>query len=188
MPADEFVSRYHSNTHHNGRLMSTDEATIEQRIIQAGMECHTLVQAIHDQLKAHYIREKLGWYHPLGLKARVGRFFEFISGSQSTPRFVANSALILSFGGLHVADGIVTYLGLTFAELAEVNPVLNYFSGLLGLGVSISLLKLVILGLIAAVFMVRRTIRGHWGTATLALAVVFYCGVVAGNLLLVVGL
>lgn len=171
-----------------GHLMSASEVTIEQRIVQAGMECHALVQAIHDQLKADYIREKWSLYHPLNLQAHGDRFFVYLSASQLTPRLAINSALILSFGGLHVADGIVTYLGLTFAELAEVNPVLNYFSGLLGLGVSISLLKLVILGVIAAVFMARRTIRGHWGTATLAMAVMFYCGVVANNVLLVVGL
>ena len=168
--------------------MSASEVTIEQRIVQASMESHGLVQTIHDQLKAHYIREKLGWYHPLGLTARVDWFFKRLSGSQSTPRQLVNSALILSFGGLHVADGIVTYLGLTFAELAEVNPVLNYFTGLFGLGVSIILLKLMILGGTAAIFIDRRKIKSRWGSATLAFAVLFYCGVVINNVLLVVGL
>ncbi|QPK62840.1 hypothetical protein IVG45_18725 [Methylomonas sp. LL1] len=168
--------------------MSAFEATIEQRIVQAGMECQALVQATDDQLKADYIREKCGLNHPLSLKARVGRFFASLSASQLTLRLAVNSALILSFGGLHVADGIVTYLGLTFAELAEVNPVLNYFSGLLGLGVSICLLKLVILAVIVAIFMARRTIKSHWGTATLGMAVMFYCGVVISNMMLVAGL
>jgi len=168
--------------------MSASEAPIEQRIVQAGMECHTLLQAIQDQMKASYIREELNLYKPLDLKAKMGRHFESLAGSQSTPRLIVNSALILLFGGLHIADGIITYLGLTFAELAEVNPLLNYFTGLLGLGGSITLLKLLILGVIAAIFIDRRTIKSRWGSATLALAVMFYCGVVINNVMLIVGL
>ena len=39
--------------------MSASEATIEQRIVHAELECRILVQAIHDQLKADYIRDSL---------------------------------------------------------------------------------------------------------------------------------
>ncbi len=169
--------------------MSASEATIEQRIVQAGFECHTLVQAIHDQLKADYVRKQ---YRLLGsldrLKTRMGRFCASLSGSQVTSKRIANTVLIASFGGLHVMDGIITYLGLAYAELVEVNPLLNYFTGLMGLGVSIALLKLVILAVIVVIFTRRCAIRGHWGTATLALAVVFYSGVVINNVLLVAGL
>lgn len=169
--------------------MSASEATIEQRMVQAGLECHTLVQAIHEQLKADYLRKQCSPLHPLdSVKTRVGRFFAAFSGSQDRTRLVANTALIASFGGLHIMDGIITYLGLTFAEVSEVNPVLNYFSGLLGLGVSITLLKLLILAAIVVIFTGRRTIRNHWGTVALALAVMFYCGVVINNVLLVAGL
>lgn len=168
--------------------MSASEASIEQRIVQAGVECHRLVQAIHDQLKTDYIREQCSPLHPLAIvKTRMGRFFAFLSGSQDRPKLFANTVLIASFGGLHVMDGIVTYLGLTFAELAEVNPVLNYFAGLLGLGISITVLKLAILAAIIVIFTGRRTI-GHRGTAVLALAVMFYSGVVINNVLLLAGL
>lgn len=182
-------SRHIRNTHYKGHLMSAAEVNIEQRIVQAGIECHSLVQTIHDHFKAHYVREELDLHHPLGLvKAHAARFLKLLSGSQSTPRLFVNTTLIASFGGLHVADGIITYLGLTFAEVAEINPVLNYFTGLMGLGVSITVLKLMILGLLSAIFIDRRTIKSRWGTATLALAVMFYSGVVINNVLLVVGL
>lgn len=167
--------------------MSIYQAIVKQRVMQAGMQNHKLLQVMHDQLKANYMRKQVSRNSSLGLKAGGNRFFGTFSIAQLTPRLAVNSALILSFGGLQVADGIVTYLGLSFAELTEVNPVLNYFSSLLGLGFSIGLLKLVILGVIAAVFLARRTIRGHWATAALALAVMFYCGVVASNVRLVVG-
>jgi hypothetical protein len=97
-----------------------------------------------------------------------------------------NSLLIVIFGLLHVADGIVTYLGLSFAELEEVNPVLNAFSEQLGLGFSITLLKLVCLTVIAFLFYRRRRMKSRWITVSLGSAVTFYSWVISNNVFLVV--
>jgi uncharacterized membrane protein len=95
--------------------------------------------------------------------------------------------LIVLFGLLHVADGVVTYFGLHFTDVDEVNPVLNFFIGLLGLGCSITLLKLAILAVVAFLFFERHKMKSRWITATLASAVTFYGWVVSSNVLLVVG-
>lgn len=109
------------------------------------------------------------------------------SGSLSQQRFACNTVLIVLFALLHIADGFITYLGLSFTQVDEVNPLLNYAAGILGLGRAIVLLKLIILGCIAAIFFDRCTIKGRWATVALMLAVVFYGGVVTNNVLLVVG-
>ncbi len=98
-----------------------------------------------------------------------------------------NGLLIVLFGLLQVADGVVTYLGLRFADVVEVNPLLNYCAAQMGLGTSISTLKLLILALIAYLFFARHKMKNRWGTATLFGAVSFYSWVVSNNLLLVVG-
>lgn len=95
--------------------------------------------------------------------------------------------LILLFGILHIADGLVTYLGLSFAAVNEVNPLLNYFAGLWGLGLAITLLKIAILFAITYIFIGRHTIKSRWGTATLAWADTFYSWVVTNNFVLVIG-
>lgn len=169
--------------------MSASETSIEQRIDQAGRECHGLIQALHDQLKADYKGEKQDTrLARVRITTRTNSFLTCRAHAPATLRQTVNTALLTLFGGLQVADGILTYLGLRFAELAEVNPLLNYLTGLLGLGVSITLLKLVILGVIAAIFITRRTIKRHWGTVALALAVIAYCGVNVSNALLIAGL
>jgi hypothetical protein len=109
------------------------------------------------------------------------------AGPLSRQRFACNTVLIVLFALLHVADGFITYLGLSFTDVDEVNPLLNYAAGILGLGRAIVLLKLIILSLIAAIFFDRCTIKGRWATVALMLAVVFYSGVVASNVMLVVG-
>ncbi|AEG01539.1 DUF5658 family protein [Methylomonas methanica] len=103
------------------------------------------------------------------------------------PKHVVNALLIVFFGLLHIADGLVTYLGLSFAAVDEVNPLLNYFAGLWGLGLAITLLKLAILFAIAYIFLGRDTIKSRWGTATLAWADTFYSWVVTNNFVLVMG-
>ncbi|MCQ8105662.1 DUF5658 family protein [Methylomonas sp. SURF-2] len=102
------------------------------------------------------------------------------------PKQVVNALLILFFALLHIADGVITYLGLSFAPVDEVNPVLNYVAGLCGLGLAIALLKLAILSAIACIFFGRHTIKSRWGTATLASADTFYSWVVTNNVILVV--
>jgi uncharacterized membrane protein len=103
------------------------------------------------------------------------------------PRNTVNTLMIVLFGLLHVADGVLTYLGLSFTNVDEVNPVLNYFAGLLGLGVAITVLKLAILSVIALIFFDRHSIKSRWGTATLASADTFYSWVVTNNFILVIG-
>lgn len=97
-----------------------------------------------------------------------------------------DALLIILFGLLQVADGVVTYLGLSFSGLDEVNPVLNFCTKLLGLGCSITLLKLPGLGFMTFLFTGRHKMKSRWITATLASAVVFYSWVVTNNVILVV--
>lgn len=98
-----------------------------------------------------------------------------------------NAFFIVLFGLLQVADGVVTFFGLKFAQVDEANPVLNYFAGLLGLGLSISLLKLAGLAFIVFLFFDRHKMKSQWITASLGSAVSFYSWVVSNNVLLVVG-
>jgi len=94
--------------------------------------------------------------------------------------------LIILFGLLQVADGVVTYLGLSFSGLDEVNPVLNFCAELVGLGYSIVLLKMAGLVFIAFLFTDRHKMKSRWITATLTSAVAFYSWVVTNNVILVV--
>lgn len=96
-----------------------------------------------------------------------------------------DALLIVLFGLLHIADGIVTYFGLSWFGLVEVNPVLNYCAETLGLGSSITVLKMLELSVVAFLFARRRRMHSPWITATLASAVVFYSWVVTNNVMLV---
>ncbi len=98
-----------------------------------------------------------------------------------------NAFFIVLFGLLQVADGAVTFFGLKFAGVDEVNPVLNCIAGLLGLGLSITLIKLAGLAFITFLFFDRHKMKSRWITTTLALAVSFYSWVVSSNVILVVG-
>lgn len=97
-----------------------------------------------------------------------------------------NAFFIVLFGLLQVADGIVTFFGLKFAQVDEVNPVLNFFAGLVGLGLSISLIKVAGLVFIAFLFFDRHKMKSRWITASLVSAVSFYSWVVSNNVFLVV--
>ncbi len=98
-----------------------------------------------------------------------------------------NAYFIVIFGLLQVADGIVTFFGLKFAEVDEVNPVLNFFADMIGLGFSITLIKLAGLAFIAFLFYDRHKMKSRWITTTLGLSVTFYSWVVSNNVMLVVG-
>lgn len=97
-----------------------------------------------------------------------------------------NTLLIILFGLLHVADGVITYLGLSFDLVDEANPILVFFAELLGLGVSITALKLLCLSVLAFLFYDRHKMKSRWITAALTSAVSFYSWVVSSNVLLVV--
>jgi len=94
--------------------------------------------------------------------------------------------LIIVFGLLQVADGVVTYLGLSLSGLEEVNPVLNFSAELLGLGYSIFLIKAAGLAFITFLFFDRHKLKNRWVTATLTSAVAFYSWVVTNNVILVI--
>ena len=96
--------------------------------------------------------------------------------------------MIVLFGLLHVTDGVVTYLGLSFANVDEANPILNYVAGQYGLGIAITLVKLTVLLVLALVYFDRHSIKSRWGTAVLAWADTFYGWVVANNFMLIMGL
>jgi hypothetical protein len=99
---------------------------------------------------------------------------------------LVNNILIILFALLHVADGLITYIGLRFTSVEEVNPILTYFVHLLGLGCSITLLKLGILAVIGFLYIDRYKMHNGWGTFVLASAVSFYFWVVSNNVFLVV--
>ncbi len=90
------------------------------------------------------------------------------------------------FGLLHIADGVITYLGLSFDVVDEVNPVLNFFAEHVGLGFSITTLKLACLSVLIYLFYRRHKMQSRWITATLASAVTFYSWVVSNNIFLVI--
>lgn len=102
-------------------------------------------------------------------------------------RLTLNALLILIFGFLHAADGVVTYWGLHFNLVDEVNPVLNYVAQYMGLGYSIFLMKLFCIEVLFVLYRSRRSMRSLWNTAALAGAVSFYCWVVGNNVFLVAG-
>jgi len=97
-----------------------------------------------------------------------------------------NTFFIVLFGLLQIADGIVTFFGLKLAGVDEVNPILNFFAGFLGLGFSITLIKLAGLAFIAFLFFDRHKMKSRWITTSLGLAVTFYSWVVSSNMMLVV--
>jgi len=94
--------------------------------------------------------------------------------------------LIVVFGLLQVADGVVTYLGLSLSGLEEVNPVLNFCAELMGVGCSIVLIKMAGLAFITLLFVDRHKVENRWITATLTMAVAFYSWVVTNNVMLVI--
>lgn len=102
-------------------------------------------------------------------------------------KYFINTSLILLFALLHTADGIVTYFGLKFNHATEVNPILIFFAGTMGLGLAIFALKLLCVEFIAVLYFARRNIGGGWATVSLFSADAFYSWVVSNNILLVVG-
>lgn len=156
-----------------------------QRMLDIPVECRDRAKSLdslNDQTGKRYKAQVLAMP-----QSPLAPLLNCFAGPLSRQRFACNTVLIVLFALLHVADGFITYLGLSFTDVDEVNPLLNYAAGILGLGRAIVLLKLIILSFIAAIFFDRCTIKGRWATVALMLAVVFYGGVVTNNVLLVVG-
>jgi hypothetical protein len=96
-----------------------------------------------------------------------------------------NAVLIVAFGLLQIADGVVTFLGLKDGCVEEVNPVLNYCIDLIGLGSSITVLKAAGIVFIIFMFLDRHSMKNPWITRVLGTAVAFYSWVVGNNVILV---
>ncbi len=120
--------------------------------------------------------------------SRLVSLFVISYGCLLLPRQTINSCMIVLFGILHVTDGVLTYLGLSFTSVDEANPILNYVAGQYGLGLAITLVKLTVLLVLVLVYFARQSIRSRWGTAALAWADTFYGWVVANNFILIMGL
>jgi len=137
--------------------------------------CHSLFEAVRDfplSLQCLCISARPAHSSVWGLE--VGHL-----------KYLINSSLILLFGLLHAADGVITYFGLKFDLVDEANPVLVFFAGTMGLGLSIFLFKLLFIEFIAVLYFARRNMGSCWGTATLLSADAFYSWVVSNNILLV---
>lgn len=163
---------------------------IEKQLTQAGLECHLMIRRFYDELKARSLVDQDDNSHLPGPRLKnliTGRFFNFPVCRRISNSSAFNNLLIVLFGLLHVADGVITYLGLRFAAVLEVNPLLNYFVRFMGLGCSITVLKLGIVSIIGFLYIERRKMHSCWSTATLASAVSFYLWVVSNNVFLVVG-
>ena len=111
--------------------------------------------------------------------------FNSVSFQQLLLRTNLNMFLIVAFGLLQIADGAITYFGLSFSAVDEVNPLLNICAEYLGLGMSITVVKLIIIMGIMFLFCARHQMKSRWNTATLASAVSFYSWVVSSNVNLV---
>ncbi|GAB6047397.1 hypothetical protein JCM19379_12210 [Methyloparacoccus murrellii] len=97
-----------------------------------------------------------------------------------------NTALIYLFASLHIADGALTYLGLQLYGLAEANPLLSGLAAEVGLGTAIIGGKSLETVLAYRLYKRRVIFKKHPSlVATLALAVLFYTGVVINNAWLV---
>lgn len=98
---------------------------------------------------------------------------------------VVDAALIVAFGLLQAADGIVTYLGLKSTTIVEANPIANCCFELLGTGCGIALLKLVALAFVVFLFLERHKMKSRWISAGLVGGVLFSSWVLLHNVALV---
>lgn len=96
-----------------------------------------------------------------------------------------DALLLILLGLLQMADGTVTYLGIKGDSVDEANPVAEWCFEYVGLGCSITAVKLAVVALIALIFFRRRQLKRRFLTATLSLLVSFYSWVVANNMMLV---
>lgn len=167
--------------------MNTSDLQIQRRIIKASIECRAMIQAFHDHLK-QTLSQSVPTAELVPVRARKSRFPALpCRAPQASFRDCANALLLILFGLLHTADGIITYLGLRFTSVDEANPVLVFFADQFGLGYSITVMKLLCLAVIAYLFFGRHKIKSRLSTATLTGAVTFYCWVVSNNVILVTG-
>jgi hypothetical protein len=154
-----------------------------------GTACQLMMRSCSCKLGECYFHEHYETYQDLDFsfpRFKTDLFLNDFYCLQPVLVNALNSILIVLFALLHIADGIVTYFGLSFAGVEEVNPLVSYFIGVLGLGYSIVLLKLICLMVIGTLYIKRRTIKSLWGTTSLACAASFYVWVVNNNVSLLI--
>lgn len=98
-----------------------------------------------------------------------------------------DALLIVLFGLLQFADGIVTYLGLRSPRIEEANPFANLCFEVFGEACSITLLKLVGLSFVLFLFLERHKMKTRWIRCSLLSGVLFSSWALLHNLVLVVG-
>lgn len=167
--------------------MNTSNQHIKRRFLKAKLECRAMTQTFHHSMKVYFRHPTVHALQPVPVKTHDSRLSALpCRAPQTSSRDCANALLLVLFGLLHTADGIITYLGLKFTSVDEANPVLVFFADQFGLGYSITAMKLMCLAVIAYLFFGRRKIKSRLSTATLTGAVTFYCWVVSNNVFLVV--
>jgi len=120
-----------------------------------------------------------GKLYPLGLNIpSIGNFAWLIPLRKCLHIQVS---LILLFGLLNIADGILTYLGLRYCEVAEANPILDIFSHTIGLGYSIILVKSMVLASLIMLFLSRNTVNRCGSSIMLLTGNLLYFWVVGNN-------
>jgi len=101
-------------------------------------------------------------------------------------RIIVDAFLIVLFGLLQFADGVVTFLGLQTPHIEEANPLANLCFQLLGQACSITVIKLLGLGFILFLFLERRKMNSRWITTTLASGVAFSTWALLHNVALLI--
>jgi uncharacterized membrane protein len=163
---------------------------IDARLTKANYKCNSRTHCFHEELKTRSNSDHQAFAHLPGsrlVKSSLCNFLNLHVCRRISKISNINIFLILMFGLLHIADGAVTYFGLKFASVIEVNPILNYCAELFGLGCSITVLKFGILAVIGFLYYERHKMNSCLSTFTLVSAVGFYLWVVSNNVFLVVG-
>lgn len=91
--------------------------------------------------------------------------------------------LIILFGLLNITDGALTFHGLKFGSVAELNPVLDYLGSHLGLslGYAILAVKTLVIAALAYLLTCHYRMNRCAGILALIIANIFYLWVVGNN-------
>lgn len=133
------------------------------------------MRTVRDEIESTSITEA----SPASSSSKAVVSDQFFASKATLMRLQA--ALIIFIALLNIADGVLTYLGLTFFDVAESNPVLDVFSSRLGLGSAIIFIKAIILYGLILMFIKRSCYRCYTNITTLFLTNVFYLWVVGNN-------
>ena len=159
---------------------------IDRRFTGASFNCHFMNPSCYDRPKKCYFLESSTIASSIETTFNPAQPADTSRQPclQNTTRNSINAFLLILFGLLHIADGIITYLALLYADTAEINPLLNTVADSIGLGHAILLLKFVCLAVIAYLYFERRKMKNLSGTMALICANCFYLWVVINNTML----